>query len=348
MEEIEKPFKILSIDGGGIRGIQPARFLVELEDNFLNSSNDRLCNYFNLICGTSTGGIIALGLALGMTAQDILCIYRENAKKIFPGSPSMINYLRRPKYDSSYLSNLLISAFQPFSENGDTRLGHAKTRVCIPTFNVGLGKAHVYKTPHHEELIRDYQIPAHHVALSTAAAPIYFKPHSFDYKHTGKSNSISVLNNIDGAVIANNPTLLGIIEAHCALKIPLHNIKVLSLGTGHMTFSEPSSHRRFGILYWLKKQRVFEMMFSAQAQNVDNTIKFLNSGLGQVDRKNFFYKRVQYEFQQGQAIGMDENTESKLVQLEDIGVHLFKEHGVEAGREFMSSKKRQYKPLKHL
>ena len=348
MSVVDEPFKILSIDGGGIRGIYPARFLAELEDSLLDSPGDRLHNYFDLICGTSTGGIIALGLALGMSAQEVLNLYRENAQKIFPGKPRMISYFRRAKYSSSYLSNLLKSAFEPFSKNGETRLGHAKTRLCIPAFNIGLGKAQVYKTPHHEELIRDYQIPAHDVALSTAAAPIYFKPHSFDYKHVGKSNSISVLNNVDGAVIANNPTLLGIIEAHCALKIPLQHVKVLSLGTGHMTFSEPSPRRQFGAFYWLNQQRVFEMMFSAQAQNVDNTIKFLNRGLGQGETENFFYKRVQHEFQQGQAIAMDENNKSKLLQLEDIGVQSFKEHGAEVAKEFLSSTKRQYKPLKHL
>lgn len=344
----EKSFKILSIDGGGIRGIYPARFLAELEDNILVTSDQRLHNYFDLICGTSTGGIIAVGLALGMPAQQILDLYRENARKLFPGRPKMISYIRKPKYHSAYLSNLLRSAFQPFSENGDTRLGHAKTRLCIPTFNVGLGKAHVYKTPHHEGLIRDYQIPAHDVAMSTAAAPLYYKPHSFEYKHVGKSNSISVFNNVDGAVIANNPTLLGIIEAHCALKVPLGEIKVLSLGTGHMTFSELSPRRQFGIFYWLNQQRVFEVMFSAQAQNVDNTIKFLNSGLGQGGQKNFFYQRVQYDFQKGEAIAMDENAKDKLLKLEDIGVQSFKEYGAKVKKEFMSSTTKLYKPLKQL
>lgn len=346
----EKSFKILSIDGGGIRGIYPARFLTELEEEINQKCPEKknICDYFDLICGTSTGGIIALGLALGMPAQDILLLYRENAKKIFPGKPGIFSYLRKPKYSNDYLYNLLKKTFQPLSKTGDTRLGHSRTRVCIPTFNAYLGKAHIYKTAHHPDLKRDYQIPAHDVALSTASAPIYFKPHSFKYKHVRGENEICVNHNVDGGIIANNPTLIGIIEAHCALDVPLEEIKVLSLGTGHLKFSETLNPHQFGIMYWLKRQRVFEMMFSAQAQNTDNTIKFLASGLGHTSNSRFFYKRVQYDFQKGESIDMDESTENKITQLEDIGVQSFKEHGAEIVKEFFNSQKREYKPLKQI
>lgn len=185
------------------------------------------------------------------------------------------------------------------------------------------------------------------MALSTAAAPIYFKPHSFSYKHVGKKNEISVFHNVDGAVIANNPALLGIVEAHCGLDIPLNQIKVLSLGTGHLAFSESSVAQQFGIFYWLKQQRIFEMMFSAQAQNTDNIVKFLSNGLGQGNPARFFYKRVQHKFPKGEAIVMDENNPRKLKQLEDIGVQSYKEHGAETMKEFFNSKKREYKPLKY-
>lgn len=76
-------FKILSIDGGGIRGIIPAKILCDLEEEAIKKDgpNARLCDYFDLICGTSTGGIIAIGLALGMTAKEILDLYMEHAKR---------------------------------------------------------------------------------------------------------------------------------------------------------------------------------------------------------------------------------------------------------------------------
>jgi len=81
----EKKFKILSIDGGGMRGIIPAKILCELEEELQKDHGEdaRLCDYFDLICGTSTGGIIAIGLALGMSAKEMLNLYIEHGKEIF-------------------------------------------------------------------------------------------------------------------------------------------------------------------------------------------------------------------------------------------------------------------------
>lgn len=78
-------FKILSIDGGGIRGIIPAKILALAEQELQRTGQaNRICDYFDLICGTSTGGIIAIGLALGMPASEILSLYRDHAREIFP------------------------------------------------------------------------------------------------------------------------------------------------------------------------------------------------------------------------------------------------------------------------
>src|SRR5688500_16504405 len=125
-----KAFKILSIDGGGIRGVYPARLLCELEDELTRSSNNaRLCDYFDLICGTSTGGIIAIGLALGMPAQEILNLYKKNATGIFKKEAFRFGFLQSI-YSNDFLHDLLKEIFSKYSSNGDTRLGHAKTRLC--------------------------------------------------------------------------------------------------------------------------------------------------------------------------------------------------------------------------
>lgn len=99
------PFKILSIDGGGIRGMMPARLLSELEDELTREGkNPRLCDYFDLICGTSTGGIIALGLALGMPAQDVLKLYRDNASNIFKKKTLRLGFFNSI-YSNDFLSS---------------------------------------------------------------------------------------------------------------------------------------------------------------------------------------------------------------------------------------------------
>jgi len=346
----EKAFKILSIDGGGIRGILPARILCELEDELSRSGaqNERLYNYFDLICGTSTGGIIALGLALGMPAKEILDLYKKNADKIFKKGWLRNMGIFGPKYSAEYLSSLLENGFSKLSANGDTRLGHAKTRVCIPTYNAQLGKTQVYKTAHHEKLIRDYQIPAHHVALSSAAAPVFFPPHNFSYKNVDSDNPVHVSMNIDGGTIANNPTHIGLVEAHNTLGVPLNEIKVLSIGTGHSVFSESQLKRGFGLIYWGKKGRLIDLMFSAQSQNTDNMIKLLNNGVGEGEKPRFYYKRIQHFFQSGEEVGLDETNPNKLLQLETIALNCYKEHGAETYRQFLTEPKREFKPHKQI
>src|SRR5258705_10792410 len=81
----DKPFRILSIDGGGIRGILPAAILTELEERYLGARSAG--DYFDLIAGTSTGGIIALALSTGLRAKEILRLYVEHGGEVFP-SPS--------------------------------------------------------------------------------------------------------------------------------------------------------------------------------------------------------------------------------------------------------------------
>lgn len=112
-------FRILSIDGGGIRGIIPARLLCELEARASRDKGEkvRLCDYFDLICGTSTGGIIAIGLALGMSANEVLELYDANAQTIFGHwhwavtTPKNFRRVAYPKHSSSGLTKVLKKCF---------------------------------------------------------------------------------------------------------------------------------------------------------------------------------------------------------------------------------------------
>jgi uncharacterized protein len=98
-----KVFKVLSIDGGGIKGLYSARILERFEKKF----NCHIADYFDLICGTSTGGLIALGLSLNIPAKDISKLYNEGGDKIFPRQNSILSGFRqlflRSKYDNSEL-----------------------------------------------------------------------------------------------------------------------------------------------------------------------------------------------------------------------------------------------------
>jgi patatin-like phospholipase/acyl hydrolase len=204
--------KILSIDGGGIKGVFPASFLASIEETL----GDKVSNYFDLIVGTSTGGIIALGLGLGIAAKDILKFYEELGPSIFHGSKisKLIRRLYSSKYNQKPLSDAVTNTF------GQKKLGESTKRLVIPSLNLETGEVHLFKTAHHPRLEKDYKIRAVDVALATAAAPTYFPTFQ-------SSDGIPL---VDGGMWANNPLGVAVVEAIGILQWQPSTVKVLSLG----------------------------------------------------------------------------------------------------------------------
>lgn len=347
MHDKEK-FKILSIDGGGIRGIIPAKILYHLEEEAVkrHGPESRLCDYFDMVCGTSTGGIIAIGIALGMKAKDILELYKQNASIIFPPkSPLRSFFHNKPLYDRASLQKLLSDNFNKFDPQDNlARIYHCKTRLCIPTYDLCQGAGHVFKTDHLNNLQRDCHIPLVSLALATAAAPVYFSPYSFTYSEMNSCNTGSYLNNVDGGVLANNPTLIGLTEAHYCIGIPLEQIEVLSLGTGTITLKDNNTKSPKGPLYWLlpskrKGFRIYEIMSSGQSVFIDNTMKMICNGAGHDQKKRFNYLRIQKKLDE--SIAMDSSDSHSLTLLENIGQDLYKQN-LELLKPFILQKAKQY------
>jgi hypothetical protein len=203
-------FRILSIDGGGIKGAFPASFLATIEGTLGGAS---VAEYFDLIAGTSTGGIIALALGLGLRATQTLDFYQRFGPSVFPPRPPWW-VLRPAKYDTGILEQALKVTF------GAKLLGDSARRLLIPSFNATTGKIHIYKTAHHPRLQLDYKALAVEVGLATSAAPFYFPPY--------RSASETVL--IDGGIWANNPAGLAVVEAISMLGASSGEIDVLSVG----------------------------------------------------------------------------------------------------------------------
>lgn len=343
------PFRILSLDGGGIRGLFIARFLANLEAQLKRDGNPAtsLYQHFDLICGTSTGGIVALALALGMPAQDLVQLYSHHAKDIFGSGRSLISRLGTAQYPNQKLEALLNEKFKPYSPNGDTRLGHAKTRVCIPVFNATSGKVNVYKTCHHPGLIRDYHMPAYQVAMSTAAAPTYFNPYSPTYITNETQEKVTITHNVDGGIFANNPALIGLTEAHRALEVPWADIRILSIRTGTRTFTEQSKQRNWGLLHWIgnKEIRLLDMILHAQADFIDNTCKVLSRGVGEEAPHHFLYDRVQFEFRSKEEyVNLDTTDPTKLNDLQERADNLFKLRGRKVANDFCVTPVTPFKP----
>ena len=149
-------FRILSLDGGGMKGLFAASFLAKTEELLTGSVAD----YFDLIVGTSTGGIIALGLGLDYRPDDIVEFYLEHGRTIFPQSGPLSRVYRKakgffqPRYEVGPLEQVLKQYF------GAKRLGESRVRLVIPAFNATTCDVHLYKTAHHHRLREDYRLAA--------------------------------------------------------------------------------------------------------------------------------------------------------------------------------------------
>ena len=240
-----KEFTILSIDGGGIKGIFPAALLSQVETQWLQGRS--VADYFDLITGTSTGGIIALGLANKVTATKLLAMYMERGLDIFPSaSDSWIGKAQEKgidilnnvlyRYDHSPLNVLLSEVFEC------RLLYESQNRLCIPSFEGKYSEVYIFKTPHHPEYHLDAEEKLTTVARATSAAPTFFRPLETE-QYTF----------VDGGVWANNPIMIGIVDVLACFDIPLERIRILSIGCGDSPYYvHESDHLSGGLWQWRK------------------------------------------------------------------------------------------------
>jgi len=225
-------FQILSLDGGGILGMFSAAVLAKLEEDL----GVRVTDHFDLITGTSTGGIIALGLGLGLRPREILQFYVGKGTCIFPRGLGLNRpkHLFRCKFSSAPLRQALQECLQ------DKRLADSEKRLVIPSYNLDDNDVYLFKTPHNERLKRDFKVPMWKVAMATSAAPTYFPAF----------REVDSIRLIDGGVWANNPTMVGIVEAVSMLGVPLDAIKVFSVGTFEEVAKQPRALNSGGLWGW--------------------------------------------------------------------------------------------------
>lgn len=212
----------------------------------------------------------------------------------------------------------------------DPILKDCKTNVCIPIFDLLHGKPSVLKNNYHPRFTRDYHIPAYQAALATSAAPTYFAPYASEY--TDLNGTEKTFNNkVDGGVFANNPALLGIIEAQEAFKEELSNLRVLSIGTGYQKFSDGKKRNKWGIYYWMlknNKRRIIDLFMQGQSQLVENLISLMQNGIDKerVDKPSFIYHRINTELNDTLNVEMDETDTDKLKKLGEKATFEFSNH----------------------
>jgi patatin-like phospholipase/acyl hydrolase len=208
---VREPFQILSLDGGGVKGLFAASVLAALE----NDLNTRIVDHFDLVVGTSTGGIIALALGAGMRPGEIVDLYAEMGSGVFGGSRSRgPRRLIRAKFDPEPLHAALQRAL------GDRQLWESVVPLVVPSYDLTSDRIHLFKTPHHQRLRRDWPHRMLDVAMATSAAPTYLPAYE-----------LGDIRFVDGGVWANNPVMIGIAEAVSMFGRAPEDIRVLSIST---------------------------------------------------------------------------------------------------------------------
>lgn len=269
-----KSFRILSIDGGGIRGIYPAHVLRCIEERL----QVNLFDTFDMIAGTSTGSIIAAGVSTGVPAADIVAMYKEHGAEIFRKKRFILPWNKlnifHPMfdsvYDAQYLENVLTEVFQ------DKRLGDIKKPLLLPSTDIGNGCVHVLKSGYSKEFTRDNAVLVKDAVLASCSAPTYFDPH--------RLNEYLLA---DGGLWANNPALAAVIDAQKRLGVAQDDIQILTIGTGHSkTMYGTNASRKWGLVNGWKHKEFISFILSLQSQSALNYLNLILRP-GQIKRIDF-------------------------------------------------------------
>ena len=261
-------FYILSVDGGGFRGLFAAHLLKRIEEEWQISWRDR----FRLLSGTSTGSILATGLACGLSAARLAEFYDVHGEAIFaPRFRSRLDVfnLFTSRYSNTKLRALLNETF------GETTLGEVGVPLILPAVDIDNGCVHVFKSKFHDEFVRDPKVRVSDAVLASCSAPTYFDPHLVgDYQV------------VDGGLWANNPSLVATIDAYYRLGIPLQDIRVLSVGTGVSKAFYPRSAGKWrdrlvrswqgwGIASRWQRSKLLDLILNLQSANAHNMLCLL-------------------------------------------------------------------------
>ncbi|KAF3339431.1 patatin-like protein 2 [Carex littledalei] len=329
---------VLSIDGGGVRGIIPAKILEFLEKKLqeIDKEDTRIADYFDLIAGTSTGGLMTTMLAAPgpddkplFSAKQIVEFYREHSPKIFPsmwcGFLGFVRSLFGPRYTGRYLRDIIEKKLK------ETRISETRTYIVIPTFDIKLLQPAIFSTSEgRKNKLKDARLSD--ICISTSAAPTFFPAHNFKIKDDSNGEPPREFHLIDGGVAANNPTLLAINQVRRRMILDRDNnsnvkavdygkLFILSLGTGSAAPDqnyEAPQVAKWGMFRWFYsngKSPLMEAFNQASSDMVDIHVHALFQELDKQD--NYF--RIQDDQLKGDTASLDISSKANLEDLEKIG-----------------------------
>lgn len=309
----DRPYRVLCIDGGGIRGIIPALILAEIEER----TKKPISQLFDYIAGTSTGGIIALGLVIPneegkpkYKAKDLVGLYQENGPRIFAietwKNLMSAGGILEEKYSQKGIESTLQEYF------GQAQLKDALTEVLVTSYDLETRRPYFFKSakaktdPRRNHLIWQ-------AARATSAAPTYFEPFKLD-----TDDELTYFSLVDGGVFANNPAMCAYAEAIRVAKG--QNLFVLSLGTGEMSAQSIDHHKAkdWGVAQWIKP--LIDIMMDGNSDTVDYQIQQIIAADGESE-----YFRLQAKLTR-EASQMDNASKDNLRKLKIIAQEVIADH----------------------
>lgn len=283
---VSKEFRVLALAGGGYLGLYTAGVLAGIEARI----GMPIARRFDLIAGTSVGGILALALAFEIPAAAIVQLFREHGPAIFSArrlptsSVGRLLDLTRSVLGPKYTGEALRSALTAIL--GERVLRDAMHPLVIPAVNVSLSQTKVFKTPHAPASRGDEDVRAVDVAMATSAAPAYFPsvqvgPHLY----------------ADGGIFAVAPDQVALHEVEHFLKIPLARVRMLSVGTATTGYKpDEGVSADDGAVGWLSDGRLILTTVSVQQQHVQAMLE---------DRLDQRYLRLDAPWPKAAGLGID-------------------------------------------
>ncbi|KAJ8430011.1 hypothetical protein Cgig2_008450 [Carnegiea gigantea] len=334
----KKLITILSIDGGGIRGLIPAVILGYLEEQLqeLDGKDARLADYFDVIAGTSTGGLITAMLTAPnqnnrplYAAKDIVPFYLQHSPSIFPQERgpfadlrTLAKMLKGPKHNGKYLHNLLRENLE------ETKLHQTLTNVVITSFDIARLQPVIFSSykittdPYLDAKLSD-------ICIGTSAAPTVLP--SYYFQNTYEDGKTWDFNLIDGGIAASNPTLLAInevtkqiIKENPDFGLINDRLLVISLGTGSGKNENKYTAKKaakWGVISWLYEQGSSPII-DAFSEAGDDIVDYHNSVVFHAFRSEDNYLRIQDDTLTGTAASTDVSTEKNMQDLVKIAQEL--------------------------
>jgi patatin-like phospholipase/acyl hydrolase len=263
--------KVLSIDGGGIRGVIPGTIMAEIE----RRTGEPIFNLFDLIAGTSTGGILALGLTKPdpqnlkkneYSAGDAVKMYEDKGDEIFSRSVWYRLHSRFGLTDEKYPTKGIETVLDEYF--GGARLKDALTNVLITSYEIERRFPFFFRSSRAKN-DPTYDFPTAKVARATSAAPTYFEPLKLETEDSADYYAL-----VDGGVYANNPAMCAYVEALTLNQPPNNDILVVSLGTGQLTRPLPFDQAKdWGLIQWA--QPILNVVFDGVSDTVEYQLKNL-------------------------------------------------------------------------